>query len=179
LATSITLTAAANVLNNYQQDFISKKDYLDLVKVYANSHRLKREDGKTVPWIDENLNPYTGDWISRTRLKNWTNAGWSQEKGGAERGKDYNHSTFCDLIITGVAGLRPQEDNTLIVNPLLPDEAWDYFALDNIFYHGKKLAIIYDKNGKKYNWDSGLSVYVNGKKAGSSPTLGKIVVSLD
>ena len=28
-----------------------------------------------------------------------------------ERGKDYNHSTFCDLVITGVVGLRPRADD--------------------------------------------------------------------
>ena len=26
------------------------------------------------------------------------------DKGGKERGKDYNHSTFCDLIINGLIG---------------------------------------------------------------------------
>jgi len=30
----------------------------------------------------------------------------TRDKGGVERGKDYNHSTFCDLIITGLVGLR-------------------------------------------------------------------------
>jgi len=68
-ATSITLTAMANLLNNYRQDVVGKRDYFHTLKTYARSHRLKREDGTVVPWIDENLNPYTGDWIARTRLK--------------------------------------------------------------------------------------------------------------
>jgi hypothetical protein len=25
-----------------------------------------------------------------------------------ERGKDHNHSTFCDLIISGLVGIRPR-----------------------------------------------------------------------
>ena len=29
---------------------------------------------------------------------------WPVDKGGKERGKDYNHSTFCDLIINGLIG---------------------------------------------------------------------------
>ena len=83
------------------------KDYFETLKIYTKSHRLKREDGTVVPWIDENLNPHTGDWIARTRLKVWKNGTWDPGKGGVERGKDYNHSTYCDLIITGLVGLRP------------------------------------------------------------------------
>ena len=71
-----------------------------------------------MPWIDENLNPATGDWIARTRLKTWKNGTWDAGKGGKERGKDYNHSTYCDLVITGLVGLRPRPDDTVEVNPL-------------------------------------------------------------
>ena len=89
-----------------------------------------------VPWIDENLNPLTGDWIARMRLKSRKNGNtWDATKGGEERGKDYNHSTFCDLVINGLIGLRPQADNTVVVNPLLPEGRWDYFCLDQIWYH--------------------------------------------
>jgi len=57
--------------------------------------------------------------------------GWPEGKGGQERGKDYNHSTFCDLVISGLIGLRPQDGNTVTVNPLVPQEQWDWFCLDN------------------------------------------------
>ena len=79
-ATAVTLTAMANLLNSYEQDAVSRKDYLDILKVYTKSQRLKREDGTVVPWIDENLNPRTGDWISRTRLKAWKNGTWDAGK---------------------------------------------------------------------------------------------------
>ena len=48
-------------------------------------------------------------------------------KGGEERGKDYNHSTFCDLLISGLLGLPPRADNIIEVNLLLPSDAWNYF----------------------------------------------------
>jgi len=38
--------------------------------------------------------------------------------------KDYNHSTFCDLLISGLAGLRARSDGTIEVNPLAR-ESWD------------------------------------------------------
>ena len=37
-------------------------------------------------------------------------------KGDQERSRYYNHSTFNDLIITGLIGLRPRLDNTIEVN---------------------------------------------------------------
>ena len=72
-ATSITLTALSNLLTNYTQQFVDKNDYYKLLHDYAKSQRMTLDNGRVVPWIDENLNPYTGDWISRTRLKTWDN----------------------------------------------------------------------------------------------------------
>ncbi len=39
-ATSVTLTALANVLNNYQQDIVTKADYFKLLTIYTKSHSL-------------------------------------------------------------------------------------------------------------------------------------------
>lgn len=174
--TSVTLTALANVLNDYPQQDISRDAYFETLLTYAKSHRMKLEDGTVVPWIDENLNPTTGDWISRTRLKSWKDGTWDEKKGGIERGKDYNHSTFCDLIITGLIGLRPRADDKIEINPLVPDGKWDYFCLDQIPYHGQLLTILYDKTGKQYNQGQGLRVYQNGKEIGSSPNLQRLVI---
>lgn len=171
-ATSVTLTALANVLNDYPQESVTRRDYFETLKTYAKSHRLKREDGRIVPWIDENLNPDTGDWIARTRLKSWKDGTWNAGKGGVERGKDYNHSTFCDLIITGLVGLRPQADDAVVVNPLLPDEAWEYFCLDGVSYHGRTLTILYDKTGNRYGKGRGLRILADGKEIGSRENLG-------
>jgi len=178
MATAVTLTGLANVLNNYDQNAIDKKAYLETLKIYTKSHRLKRAGGKVVPWIDENLNPITGDWISRTRLKSWKDGTWSDSKGGKERGKDYNHSSYCDLIITGLIGLRPRADDTVEVNPLVPAGKWDYFCLDNVRYHGKDLTIIWDKTGKRYNKGKGLIVLVNGKQIARSDTLKRVTGKL-
>lgn len=177
-ATAVTLTALANVLNDYPQHAISSKDYFETLKIYTKSHRLKLDEGTIVPWIDENLNPYTGDWIARTRLKSWKNDTWDQDKGGVERGKDYNHSTYCDLVISGLVGLRPRMDDTLVVNPLLPDGEWDYFCLDGVFYHGMMLTIFYDKTGKKYNKGRGLHILADGKEIAALKTLGCLKVPL-
>jgi hypothetical protein len=178
-ATSVTLKALANLLNNYPQSVICKQDYLELFRIYTKSHRLKRENGHIVPWIDENLNPQTGDWISRTRLKTWKNGTWSQRKGGRERGKDYNHSSYCDLVITGLVGLHPCADDVIEVNPLVPVGTWDWFCLDNVFYHGQILTILWDETGDKYHRGKGLQLYVNGTKVAASNALGRVVAKLE
>ncbi len=168
-ATSITLTALTNLLNNYDQSFIDVNDFYKLLYNYAYSHQRILESGKRVPWIDENLNPYTGDWISRTVLKS--------RPGFIERGKDYNHSTFCDLVISGLLGIRPESGNKLTIHPLTP-ETWDYYCLDKVPYKGKKLTILYDRTGEKYGKGKGFQVFVNGKKVHHSPAPGKINLSL-
>ena len=178
LATSVTLTAMANVLNNYEQDAITKADYFKTLMIYTKCHRLERDDGRVVPWIDENLNPHTGDWISRTRLKSWGGKGWNAGKGGKERGKDYNHSSYCDLIITGLVGLRPRDDRMIVVHPLIPAGTWDWFCLDNVAYHGRSLTILWDKTGGKFGRGPGLQVLVNGARVGRSDALKRITCQL-
>jgi predicted GH43/DUF377 family glycosyl hydrolase len=177
-ATAITLSAMANLLNNYQQNVVSREDYFKLLKVYTQSHRLKLDDGRVVPWIDENLNPANGDWLSRTRLKSWKNGSWDAGKGGEERGKDYNHSTYCDLIISGLVGLRPRADETVEVNPLLPDGTWDYFCLDQVRYHGHWLTILYDKNGERYSKGKGLRIFADGMELASAGGLTRVTAQL-
>ena len=157
---------------------VSKQDYFETLKTYTKSHRLKLEDGSIVPWIDENLNPQTGDWIARTRLKAWKNGTWDPGKGGVERGKDYNHSAYCDLIITGLIGLRPREDETVVANPLFPSDVWDYFCLDGVPYHGKSLTVFYDKTGRRYGKGTGLRILADGKEIGAVPTLERVTVPL-
>lgn len=171
-ATAMVLSALANLLNNYEQNCISKKDYFELLKQYTKCHKREKPDGTVIRWLDENLDPYTGDWISRTILENW---GWKPEKGGRERGKDYNHSTYCDLIITGLIGLRPREDETIVVNPLISDGLWDYFCIDKISYHGRQITIFYDKYGNHYNKGKGFYVFADGKEIGYSENLGTII----
>ena len=177
-ATSQTLTALANILNSYPQEIISKDDYFKTLKIYTNSHRFKQipPDGDTLIsnqlWIDENLNPFNGDWLARTRMEV---QGYSHRF--QERGIYYNHSTYCDLIITGLVGLRPSLQNEIIINPLVPDN-WDWFCLDNVLVKGKTLTILWDKTGKKYNKGKGLRIFVDGKLKAKSSLMKSQVLSL-
>lgn len=144
-ATSQTLTALANVLRDYPpQNFVTARDYFEAFRTYARS--LHWEGGK--PYVGEYLDEKTGAWL----------------KGDNPRSRWYNHSTFADLLISGVVGLRPRSDNTIEISPLLPDGTWDWFALDDVRYHGHSLAIVWDKDGKHFNRGPGLTLYADGKQ---------------
>lgn len=158
-STCMALKALANLLaSGERQEAINGADYVRLLTQYAQAHVRRLENGTFIPWLDENLNPDTGDWISRTRLMAWDEGNWSKEKGGCERGKDYNHSTYCDLVIGGLFGVRPSLDS-LRIAPLIP-AAWPYAALEDLAVHGHTIAVRYDNprlGGEGYR------IYVDGE----------------
>jgi hypothetical protein len=169
-ATALTLRALANVLNGYHQNSITRDDYFQTMQIYVKSQHLKLDDGRVIPFIDENLNPLTGEWIARAdKIRKKTYYG---------RGDYYNHSTFCDLAITGLAGLRPRADDTVEVSPLLPAGKWDWFCLDNVLYHGRLLTVLWDKTGTKFRKGKGLRVFADGKEIAKSAELARVTGKL-
>ncbi|MCD8296013.1 MAG: six-hairpin glycosidase [Prevotella sp.] len=153
-ATSQTLTAMANYLNDYPSPVISDTTFFQQMKLYVEcQHKRGR------PYIGEYLDETNGAWLM----------------GDQERSYYYNHSTFADLIITGIVGLRPQADGSIVVNPLLPVGTWDYFCLDNVNYHSNVITIIYDKDGQHYHQGKGLILLVNGKQVAQRDELGKLL----
>ena len=175
-ATTQTLKALANHINNYtNHQMVSKKDYYELLLQYAKSHKRTNQKGETLNWIDENLNPFSGDWISRTRLKTWDNGTWSSERGGVERGKDYNHSGFCDLVISDLLGLKPQIDGSIKLKPMVP-ESWDWFCIDRVISNGREIRVVWDKYGEKYKLGQGFMIFINDKLVKKSPTLKDITI---
>ena len=136
-----------------KQDILTNEDLYAMLATYASGHYRTLSDGKRVCWIDEVLDPRTGAWSSRDTLEAW---GWLERKGGLERGKDYNHSTFCDLVLGGLLGISYQ-DGTLHVEPKTPAD-WSYFAVENLWLGGVRYAIYYDKDGTRYNKGVGLTI---------------------
>lgn len=168
-ATSITLKAMANLLRNYQQSAVSTTDFVELVDTYSNSHRHIDEKGKKVYWLDENLNPFTGQWLARVI---------SKAKRGIHYGEDYNHSEFCDIIISDLIGIQPSMKNEVIISPLIPQGHWDWFCLDRVEYHGHTISVLWDKDGRKYNLKAGFSIYVNGELKHHSKSIEKVVIPI-
>ena len=90
----------------------------------------------------------------------------------------YNHSSYCDIIIADLIGIKPQLDHTLIINPLVPDE-WAWFCLDRIKYRGGDLTILWDASGERYGKGKGFQVIFNGKKIFSGKQITKVQIKLD
>ncbi len=156
-ATAQTLTALGNVLRDYPQDAVTNADWFDAFRTYARSHVY---DG--LPYIGEYQDEKTGAWL----------------KGRDPRSFYYNHSTFADLLITGLVGLRPRADDTIEVAPLLPAGTWAWFCLDGVRYHGRAVTIIWDKDGSRYGKGAGFQLLVDGKLLARSERLDRLTAKL-
>ena len=134
------------------------------------SQHLQLPSGRTIDWIDEDLDADTGEWIAKRMLV--------EKNKQVGRGSYYNHSGFADPLITGLIGLRPRLDHRIVLHPLLPADAWTYFALDGLPYHGHLLTIVYDKTGRHYHRGRGLAIFADGRKLARRPTLGPLEANL-
>jgi len=139
---SLVLNSMANFLNNYNQNVVTASDYVKVLRMFALQHYLP--NGKLN--LVENYDPDLGGPIV---YYYWSN--------------HYNHSSFNNLIITGLCGIRPSTGDTLNINPL-SDSSIHYFCLSDVLYHGHKLTIVYDEDGSKYKIGKGVTVLVDGKK---------------
>ena len=102
---------------------------------------------------------------------------WSNNPN-KDMGDDYNHSTFVDLVLSGLFGLRGGQDDTSVeINPLIPSTV-AHCAVDHVSYHGHTLAVVWDQDGTHYKKGKGLMIIVDGKVAASSPAIGRLRAAL-
>jgi Mannosylglycerate hydrolase MGH1-like glycoside hydrolase domain len=171
-ATTQTLVALANRLSaEGLTSRLDMRDYFALLLSYARAQHLTRPDGTVVPWIDEDLDPDSGRWIAREILH-------ALGRPDRDRGRDYNHSGFCDLVVTGLVGLHPRADRVVEVNPLVPQGSWDSFCLDGVPDHGRQLTILDDRDGRRYGRGAGLRVLVDGVEVAAAGRLGRLTGEL-
>ncbi|ATE55941.1 MGH1-like glycoside hydrolase domain-containing protein [Actinosynnema pretiosum] len=156
-ATSQTLTALANLLVDYPaQSFVDKGDYCDVLRGYALT---QRKGGQ--PYVAEAHHPDQDRWLY----------------DGRGHSEDYNHSTFTDLVLSGLLGIRPEQGDSVRIAPLVPD-GWDHFAAENVPYHGRNLTVLWDRDGRAYGRSAGLRVFVDGVQAHAQRDLGPVRVPL-
>jgi hypothetical protein len=170
-ATTQTLVALANLLDGKEQSVMSSSDYFQLLSAYTQSQHIRTPDGRTIPWIDEDLNADTREWLARDILI-------SKHQPPPNRGRYYNHSGYADLIITGLIGIRPSASSGLVIHPLVPAGKWGYFALEGVPYHGHLLTVFYDRTGERYHHGVGLTILSDGRIVGHGDSLATISVVL-
>jgi len=157
-ATTQTLVGMANLLHDYHQDVVTKQDYFKLLKVYT---KTQHKNGR--PYIAEAANPFTRSW------KGYDHYYHSEH---------YFHSGYVNNIITGLVGLRPHVGDTLEVDPLIPND-WDYFALEDVSYHGHNVSVVWDEDGSHYNKGKGLLLFVDGNQVASSDNIKDLKVHIN
>ena len=161
--TSQALSALANLLDDYPQSRITDADYLHLLRQYTHEHFL----APGYPDIQEDYNPDTSHVIV-----------------GLYRSHHYNHSTYIDLILNGLIGIRPRADNILEIDPLISSKVAagehpiKYFALQHVAYHGHDVGIIYDADGTRYRAGQGISIFVDGTRAFGPKPIERIKIAL-
>jgi hypothetical protein len=154
-STSQELTGLANLLDDYpSQSHVTRADYDTLLRGYALTQYRNGQ-----PYVAEAHDPDQPNWIY----------------DGYDHSEDYNHSSFSDLVISGLIGVRPQQGNALELKPLVPT-AWNYFALENLPYHGHNITVLWDRDGSRYHAGPGLRVYVDGEAVVSTPALRDLTV---
>jgi hypothetical protein len=152
--TSQALTGLANLLDDYPATNITAVDYLRLLRQYTHQHFLSPGH----PDIEEDYNPDTGGPIV-----------------GLPRSHHYFHSTYIDLVLSGLIGIRPRADNVLEVDPLIPTKASSdrpirYFAVQDLAYHHHNVSLFYDEDGSRYHIGRGLSIFVDHRRvSGPAP----------
>lgn len=160
--TTQVLQGMGNLLDHYKNTSpVTRSDYVRLLKQYAVTHY---KNG--VPNLQENYDPDNGEPIV-----------------GLQRSHHYNHSGYVDLVIGGLVGLRPREDQVLEVNPLVPSDPaapgfQRYFALENVAYRGHLVSVVFDADGTRYGRGAGLSVMVDGREVARSAKIARLTAPL-
>ena len=142
-ANSIVLSAMAATIRDNQDPLIGPEHFYSLLANYTVAQF--RDQIITFPWTGEYYNGETAKWRTNER--------------------DYNHSTYIDIIIADMAGLRPREDDILEVHPLIASDMKG-FLLDGVRYRGHDITIAWNASGsgtESPDGIEGLRIYADGK----------------
>lgn len=153
--TTSALNSLSNLLDHYNQSVATASDYVDLLRLYAQMHYDDEGELNLV----EDYYPNNGSalvWLARS--------------------PHYFHSGFIDLILSGLVGIRPRQDDYLEVNPLA-DSSIGWFRVDNVLYHGHNVSIQWDVDGSHYG-TQGLIVDVDGQQVNTSSTLTRLTSAI-
>jgi len=152
-ATSLVLSAVITLLSEYKQSVISDSDLYGFTKTYAEMHYLE-EDGRRVNFIDEVMLPFDYVWDVHEKYRQFGYI--PSERGGKDRGKDYNHSTFIDIVLRGLCGVDDKADE-LCVAPRIRG-IWKWFKIENLTYKKKTYNVYYDEDGSVFGKGCGVRI---------------------
>ena len=123
---------------------------------YSNSRLMLLGGDSSRPEVVEHYNSETGTPISQE--------------------EDYFHSSWIDLVVTGVAGLRVSRE-MVVADPI--DVGLDYLDLDGVVVRGRRLRITWRKRDRECPLDlePGLMIWVDGRPVARSDTLARLEIA--
>jgi hypothetical protein len=148
-ANSLVMSAMANTLRHYPPCALKRAHLWELFRSFTRAQY--RNQDRTLPWTGEYYNGGDGTWKT------------------AER--DYNHSTYNDILIGDLLGIVPRADDVLEIDPLLPAGTLDRFVLDGQAYHGRRVSLRWDKSRPK---EERFEVWIDGKRVGAYGELKRV-----
>ncbi len=152
-ATSIAVNAVIELLRSYTQSVMTDGDLYELIKVYAEMHYIYDEQGNKKNFIDEVMLPDAHIWDAHEWLKG---TDYPLHCGGPDRGKDYNHSTFIDLVLRGLCGVDERTE-ALTVKPRIAG-IWKWFKIENLTYRKRTYTVYYDEDGTVFGKGKGIII---------------------
>ena len=169
--TSKVGTAMINLLQAYPPQPTATRAHFDrLITTYARAHTKSDPGfGRKPPHVDEDLHPDDGYWIVRRKLHGvspWPRTGGlgNPRDPLRDRGTHYFHSSYVDLVLSGVVGLRPLAGCL----ELAPLSLTPWFAASRLRMRGVDIAVVWDADGSHYAHGAGLHVWLGGRHVGSA-----------
>ena len=170
--------------------FVRPADFFGFLATYARMHTRgrARDVPNGEPFVGESFHGDDGYWLTREIM-------YQRNTGDRRRGDHYFHSSFCDLVLSGLVGLHvelgraegaghdrqsPLQDLAalLVVEPLFDAGALSHFAASSIRIRGRDVAVAFDGSGGAHYGFRGLAVWVDSALVAHRPTLDRIVVPL-
>ncbi|MBM3291043.1 MAG: hypothetical protein FJY92_12915 [Candidatus Hydrogenedentes bacterium] len=148
-ANSLVMSAMAATMREFPDSPLNADKLYELFKSFTMA-QFKGQD-LAFPWTGEYYNGDSGEWRTEQR--------------------DYNHSTYIDVLIADIAGLRPRNDDVIKLHPLIAAQM-PPFVIDGIRYHNRDISILWSpKDGADIAPDGlrGFRIYVDGKLAHHHP----------
>jgi len=165
-------TALINLLQTYpRQPSASGASFDKLLRRYARAHTRSHAEQLAPPHVDEDLHPDDGYWITRRKLHGiepWPKTGGLGARNGRDhlraRGTHYFHSTFNDLVLSGLVGVRTHA-KFLELHPLTRVRS---FCATRLWLRGVDVSVVWDADGLTYHHGRGLHVWIDGRPVGSA-----------
>lgn len=155
---------------------VTPSHFHGVLATFARMHTRGVADGAVTgaPFVGESFHPTDGYWLSRRIM-------FQRHSGDRRRGDHYLHSSFADVVLSGLVGLHVVLEHStaaLVVEPLFAADQLSWFTSSAMRIRGRTVDVAYDRDGSHHAGLVGLAVWVDGKVAAHVPAIGRLVIPL-